>query len=145
MRRLFTALALVALASLVLAAASLAAKPVASASPSRLSFGPANIGASPNSQVVEFKNRTTVYIQLTTVDWPDGFLLGYPEYPTYNTCSAPYVTEPGGTCSLYVAFAPTALGRTSGKAVFRWQGGPEAGPMTAIGTTSVSMSGTGLE
>jgi hypothetical protein len=104
--------------------------PDVSVSPSVINFGSQNTGTSSAPQNVTLTNNTANTITITSITAPAQFT-------ETNTCGTlPAALGPGASCTLSVAFAPTADGNFSGAVTITDNGG--------TGTQQVHVTGTGV-
>jgi hypothetical protein len=107
--------------------------PQVSLSSSNLSFGNQKTGTTSAPQKVTLTNSGLTSLQLTglTIKPTANFALA-----TGTTCTNSTMLSPGGTCLIYVTFAPTTKGS-------RYSGSVTITDLALIGTQTISLSGTG--
>jgi trimeric autotransporter adhesin len=88
-----------------------AADPVASVSPSSLTFAPQSVGTTSTSKTVTMTNTGASPLHVTGVGTTGPFT-------TSQNCVAASPIAPGGSCSESVAFAPQSLGQAIGTVQF---------------------------
>lgn len=102
--------------------------PAVSVSPSVINFGNQNTYTSSTSQTVTLTNNTANPIDIASINAPAPFTES-------NTCMAGPL-GPGASCTISVAFAPTADGTVSAAVTITDNGG--------TGTQQIHVSGTGV-
>ncbi len=100
--------------------------PGANVSPTSLSFSSQVVGTTSASKTVTLKSTGTGPLQITTVGTNAPFII------TSNSCSGSI--SPSSSCTVQVAFSPTALGSASGTLTIT----------DNAGTQTVKLSGTGI-
>ena len=106
--------------------------PVASLSSTSLNFGNQKTGTTSTAQKVTLTNTGLTSLQLTglTIKPTANFALA-----TGTTCTSSTSLSPGGTCFIYVTFAPTSKTRYSGSVTIT--------DVAQFSIQTISLSGTG--
>jgi hypothetical protein len=100
----------------------------ASVSPASLSFATQTLSTTSATQTVTVTNNGTATLTISGV----SVSAGATDFGQSNTCGSPLAVN--GTCTISVAFTPSAAGARSGTLTLNHNG---------TGTTSVALSGTG--
>jgi phospholipase C len=103
--------------------------PIASVSPTSLSFGTVALGSISNRQTVTLTNTGTATLNLTTITINGDFLKG-------NHCTR--TLAPNASCTVDVSFKPTVKGLRSGTLSFNDNapGSPQTVSLTGAGTAA---------
>jgi hypothetical protein len=112
----------------------LATAPVASVSPTSLSFQSQVIGSTSSARNVTVTNTGNGPLAFTSI------LASAPFYQT-NTCST---VAAGGTCTVAVTFTPTAIGTASGSLTLSDNAGTQTVALTGTGSAPVTLSSSTL-
>jgi hypothetical protein len=104
--------------------------PVASLSPSSLSFGNQKTNTTSAAKTITLTNTGTTQLALNTVSISGNFALA-----SGTTCAHGTALAPNGKCLINVTFKPTSKGSKSGTVTVT--------DNALRGTSTVSLSGTG--